>query len=92
MGSPERLVHAGAYTPAAGIQLRGNTQTTQFGGTMAQSRENRQGTGARDNMGQQSGSKRPAAKTGAAKAAPKKGTVEPKGTAREAAPKKTRPE
>ena len=59
---------------------------------MARSREDRQGRGAQNNVGQQTGSKRPAAKTGAAKAAPKKGTVEPKGTAREAAPKKTRPE
>src|SRR5687768_3555495 len=41
--------------------------------------------------GQQSGSKRPAMKTGAAKQAPKKGTVEPKGTARPGAARKSRP-
>jgi hypothetical protein len=56
---------------------------------MAHSREDRQGSGTRNRVGQQTGSKRPAAKTGEAKAAPKKGTVEPKGTARAAAPKKT---
>src|SRR4051812_43389808 len=42
--------------------------------------------------GQQTGSKRPAEMIGAAKAAPKKGEVPPKGTRRSAAQKKTRPE
>jgi hypothetical protein len=42
--------------------------------------------------GQQSGSTRPAVKTGAAKRAPKKGTVPAKGTARPGAAKKSRPE
>lgn len=58
---------------------------------MAQSRGDRAGRGARDTSGQQSGSKRPAARLGAAKKAPKKGSVKPKGTRRPGAPKKMRP-
>jgi hypothetical protein len=42
--------------------------------------------------GQQSGSTRPAVKTGAAKRAPKKGGHPPRGTRRPGAAKKTRPE
>ena len=41
--------------------------------------------------GHQSGSTRPAVRTGVAKKAPKKADVPPKGTAREAAPKKMPP-
>jgi len=59
---------------------------------MAQSRGDRAGRGAKGTSGQQSGSKRPAARTGAAKKAPKNGTVEPKGTKRPGAAKKTRNE
>jgi hypothetical protein len=58
---------------------------------MAQSREDRAGRGARRSVGQQSGSKRPAERIGAEKLAPKKRTVEPKGTARAGAGKKIRP-
>jgi hypothetical protein len=57
---------------------------------VAHSREDRQGSGTRKKAGQQSGSTRPAERIGAMKRAPKKGTVEPKGTAAPGAAKKTR--
>ena len=44
----------------------------------------------RGRIGQQSGSKRPAPRTGAAKIAPKKGALEPKGTRRPGVARKTR--
>jgi hypothetical protein len=46
----------------------------------------------RREQGQQSGSKRPETLMGAARPAPKKGEVPPKGTRRPGAAKKTRPE
>jgi hypothetical protein len=58
---------------------------------MAQSRDDRAGRGARTKSRPQSGSKRPKAKVGAASPAPKKGTIEPKGTARPGAAAKSRP-
>lgn len=54
---------------------------------MARSRVGRE---ARKQTGQQSGSKRPAPRTGAAAKAPKKGTVAAKGTLRSGAGRKTR--
>ncbi|MDQ4079450.1 MAG: hypothetical protein M3125_01720 [Gemmatimonadota bacterium] len=45
----------------------------------------------RGRIGQQSGSKRPAPTTGAATMAPKKGTLEPKGTRRPGVARKMRP-
>jgi hypothetical protein len=47
--------------------------------------------GQKRRSGQQSGSKRPAVRTGAARKAPKKGDVPPKGTARPGAARKNRP-
>ena len=47
--------------------------------------------GAKRASGQQSGSTRPAVKTGAAKKAPKKGEVPPKGTKRPGTAAKSRP-
>ena len=47
--------------------------------------------GAKRKSGQQSGSRRPAVKTGAAKRAPKRGDAPLKGTARPGASRKTRP-
>jgi hypothetical protein len=47
--------------------------------------------GEKRRSGQQSGSKRPAVRTGTAKRAPKKGDQPPKGTARPGAARKTRP-
>src|SRR5687767_468046 len=58
---------------------------------VAQSRDDRAGRGARRTLGQETGSKRPADRIGAAGVAPKKRTVEPKGTKRPGAGKKTRP-
>ena len=49
-------------------------------------------TGQKRRSGQQSGSTRPAVKTGAAKRAPKRGDTPLKGTARPGASRKTRPE
>ncbi len=51
----------------------------------------RRKSAAKRASGQQSGSKRPAVKTGAAKRAPKRGDVPLKGTARPGASRKTRP-
>ena len=48
-------------------------------------------SGEKRRSGQQSGSKRAAVRTGAAKRAPKKGDVPLKGTARPGASRKTRP-
>jgi hypothetical protein len=47
--------------------------------------------GEKRRSGQQSGSNRPAVRTGAAKRAPKRGDVPPKGTARAGAAPKMRP-
>ena len=58
---------------------------------MAESRGrgDEQGEGGR--QGQQTGSKRPAPRVGGTKAAPKKGTVEPKGTERSGVVPKSAP-
>ena len=53
---------------------------------MATARGDRMGGRRIDDVGQQTGSKRPAARAGAAKAAPKKGTIEQKGTVRPGSP------
>jgi hypothetical protein len=58
---------------------------------MAESRGRGDEQGAGSRQGQQSGSKRPAARTGGVKAAPKKGTVEPKGTERPGVAPKSAP-
>src|SRR5688500_1124621 len=59
--------------------------------SMAEGRVDRAGRGTRRGVEQETGSKRPAPRVGAAKVAPKKRTVEPKGTARPGAAKKSRP-